>query len=145
MKKIYVATNGCEEASLASQRLKNMVSGMSFVLTNDAGIADIIIFYACGHLRARENESLRMISKLMSLKKSSGELFVWGCLTKINPEAIRSIYDGYLIGPERWDFFCDLFEQSEERIQNVHANELCAISELSIPYPHLMPPFRRLN
>ena len=145
MIKVFIATNGCEEASLDAQKLKNIVSGTNYVCTNDPMVADIIVFYACGLLRAKEHESVRMIKKLMSLKKISGKLVVFGCLTKINPEAIRSIFKGCMIGPEEWDFFCDLFNQSEERIHNVHGNELCAVSKLGNPYPHLRAPFRWLN
>jgi threonylcarbamoyladenosine tRNA methylthiotransferase CDKAL1 len=133
MIQVYIDANGCEETRLDAQRLKNLICGSDYVCTDEVSLADIIVFYACGHLQVNENESVRIIKRLMSLKKSSGRLVVGGCLPKINPEAIRSIYEGCMVGPEEWDFFCDLFNQSKERIHNVYANELCTLSKLTSP------------
>jgi len=145
MMKVYIdaCDAACEESKLDTQRLKNLVRGTNYVCTNDPRLADIIVLYTCGHLQKYENESLRMIRRLMSLKKSTGTLVVWGCLPEINPEAVRSVYDGCMIGPEHWDFFCDLFNQSKERIHNVHANELCTINKLA--NPSLRSPLRYLD
>lgn len=143
MLKVYIDTNGCEEAKLDAQRLKNLVCGTSYVCTNDARTADIVVFLACGHLQANENESIRKIKRLISLKKSSCMLVVGGCLPEINPEAVRRIHKGCMIGPDHWDFFCDVFNQSKEKITDVHANELCITSKSA--NPSLRLPFRGLN
>ena len=81
----------------------------------------------------------------MRLKKSIAEFVVWGCLTKIDPEAVKEIYEGCMVAPEQEDFFCNLFNLPKERILEVNANELCTMSKLSKPYPHLRPPFRWMN
>ena len=134
--KVYIHSNGCEEAKLDAQRLRNLIYGTNYVCTDDASLSDIIVFYACGHLPEKETESLSLIKKLMSLKKSSGILVVGGCLPKINAKAVRGVYQGCMIGPEEWDSFCDLINQPKERIQNVHANELDSASKLNYPFLH---------
>lgn len=133
MKKVYIDTNGCDEARLDTQKLKNLIYGTDYTCTNDARLADIIVFYACGHLQGNENESLNTIRRLISLKKNSTMLVVWGCLPEINPKAIQRIYKGPLIGPENWDFFSDLFNQPKERMSHLYANRLSIQGELVRP------------
>lgn len=124
MKKVFIDTSGCEEARLDTQKLKNLIRGTNYVCTNDARLADIIVFYACGHLQINEKESIDTIRRLISLKKNSALLVVWGCLSEINREAVRRVHKGPLIGPENWDFFADLFDQSKQRMRYLHANRL---------------------
>jgi threonylcarbamoyladenosine tRNA methylthiotransferase CDKAL1 len=131
MKKVYIDTNGCDEARLDTQKLKNSVQGTDYVCTDDVKLADIIVFYACGHLQTQENESIAEIKRLMKLKKNSSILVVWGCLPEINPEAVKRIHTGPVVGPQNWDFFKDLFNQSKERMDNTHANRLCAKNKLN--------------
>lgn len=131
MQKVYVDTNQyCEEASLDTQRLINLVARSGFSLTRNVREADVIIFYACGHLRRHEIDSTRILEKIAALKKPSARLIVWGCLPKINPEVLKNIYAGPLLGPESWDFFCDLFGQPKERIHEITANTLNIHNEL---------------
>jgi len=61
---------------------------------------------------------------LISQKRNSAKLVVWGCLPKINPQAIESVYNGPKISVEEWSFFEDLFDQPIEKIYNVHTNRL---------------------
>jgi MiaB/RimO family radical SAM methylthiotransferase len=143
MKQVYIDANGCEEARLDAQKLKNLLAGTNYICTNDARLADIIVFYACGHLQGNENESLSIIRTMIRLKKKSAMLVVWGCLTEINPEAIERIYKGSMVGPEHWDFFCDLFHQSRERMQHVHSNILNTGNKQT--KPHLMSALGLLN
>jgi MiaB/RimO family radical SAM methylthiotransferase len=133
MKKVFIDTNGCEEAKLDAQKLKNFVCWADCTLTNDARLADIIVFYACGHLQGNEKESLSIIRRLISLKKSSAIFVVWGCLPEISPEAIQSIYKGPLVGPENWDFFNDLLNQPKEKMPYVSANRWSVQSKLVRP------------
>jgi threonylcarbamoyladenosine tRNA methylthiotransferase MtaB len=122
---VFVDTNlHCEEANLDSQRLVNFVKNIGHVHTTDVRQADIIIFYACGHLRAQEDDSVRIIKEINCLKKPSSHFIVWGCLPKINPCSMKGIYDGPVVGPEDWDFFSDYFGQSREVLNNTYANTL---------------------
>jgi MiaB/RimO family radical SAM methylthiotransferase len=133
MKKVYIDTNGCEEARLDAQKLKNFLCGTDYASTDDARIADIIVFYACGHLQESESESIGIIKRLINLKKDSSMLVVWGCLPEINREAVENVYEGPMIGPENWVFFSDLFNQPKERMYCVHANRLSIRNRLMKP------------
>jgi threonylcarbamoyladenosine tRNA methylthiotransferase MtaB len=122
--KVHFVSNACEEGRLDTQRLKLLSRDSRFSCTNDIRQADLIILYACGHFASDEADSLQIIKRINRLKKSSAQLIVWGCLPKINPESIRKVHDGPLLGPEEWNFFSDLFDQQIGRINHVFANAL---------------------
>jgi threonylcarbamoyladenosine tRNA methylthiotransferase MtaB len=120
--KVHFVTNACEEGRLDTQRLKLFSKNVGFSCTNDVKQADLILFFACGHLFLREAYALRIIEDIQRVKKRSAQLIVWGCLPMINPGALRKVYGGPLIGPEEWNFFSDLFNQPRGRIDQVFAN-----------------------
>jgi threonylcarbamoyladenosine tRNA methylthiotransferase MtaB len=129
MKKVYVISNNyCVEAKLETQRLINIISKARvppyYSYTNKIEDADLIIFYSCGHLETQEVESLNTISRILNRKKASSELIVWGCLSKINPESVKRLFGGTMVGPEDWGFFYKLFGQPKEVADGVNANEL---------------------
>lgn len=130
MKKVYVdSTDYCEEAKLDTQQLRNLVKLSSeqniFVSTNNICQADLIIYRACGHLQAQQDESISDIKELLRLKNSKAKLIVWGCLSKINPASLREVYNGPLIGPEEaWDFFYRFLSLSKKKKNDVTANSL---------------------
>ena len=122
---VFVDTNRfCEEASLDSQRLVNFLKKIGHNHTTDIKEADIIIFYACGHLDWQEDDSVRIIKEIIRLKKPSSKFIVWGCLPRINPHSLRRIYDGPFVGPEDWTFFSDYFGKPREVLNNTYANAL---------------------
>jgi len=124
-KSVYIDTNEyCEEARLDTQKLINFALKSGLTYTREVRQADLVVFYACGHLKRHEIDSIRILKKIISLKKASAELVVWGCLPRINPESIRTIHKGTLLGPEEWDFFSDLFGQPRDKIGDVYANTL---------------------
>ncbi len=134
MKTMYVDTNGCDEARLDAEKLKNLVHGTAYVCTDDAKTADVIVFYACGHLPEDEKESIGIINRLVSLRKRSSVFVVWGCLPEINREAVESVYTGPFVGPENWEYFSSLLHQSKERMPNVFANRLSIRNKLTRPH-----------
>jgi tRNA A37 methylthiotransferase MiaB len=129
MQKVYVGVNGCDEAVLEAGRLTRFVSVAGSVLTDDVRQADLILFYACGHLQSREADSMKMIRKILALKKASARLIVWGYLTQINPACLENLYDGRLVGPESASFFCGLFSQPEDKLESTVANTLTLTSK----------------
>ena len=137
MKKVHVVSNNyCNEAKLETQRLINIIRNASappaYTYTNKIDDADLIIFYTCGHLQTTEADSMNTIRRILSQKKASSELIVWGCLPKINPESVRRVYRGPMVGPEDWAFFYELFDQPEETADNVNANALSIDDGLTI-------------
>jgi MiaB/RimO family radical SAM methylthiotransferase len=144
MKKVYVFSNNyCEEAQLEAQRLINIIrktsTTSSYLYTNNIADADLIIYYSCGHVQSIEVDSINTIRRILNQKKTSSELIVWGCLSKINPESVRRIFRGTLVGPEDWAFFYELFDRSTSNYaaEGVTANMLSVspLLELTNPTP----------
>jgi tRNA A37 methylthiotransferase MiaB len=129
LKQAYIGTgNFCEEALLETQCLKNLVASRNYppeiTVTETLEHADLIVFYACGHLRQQEHESMHIIQQILGQKKPSSTLIVWGCLPKINPKALRTIYQGPLLGPQDFAFFYDFFAVSPDDHPPVFANTI---------------------
>lgn len=128
---VFVDTNQfCEEASLDVQRLVNFTKRIGHSHTTDVKKADIVIFYACGHLHKQEADSIRIIKRINQLRKLSSDFIVWGCLPKINVQSMASVYNGPSVGPEDWSFFSDYFGRPKEEIENTVANTLNVHSKL---------------
>lgn len=147
MKKVYIDTTwNCEEARLETQRLKNLMSTYfhqktTFEYTNTVHQADVIIFFACGHLQRQEKDSINALTEILHQKKPQSELIVWGCLTKINPSSIKHLYTGPLIGPDNIDFFCTLF-QLPQKSCDIYANTLNHHNKLLNSY---IPPTQKIQ
>jgi tRNA A37 methylthiotransferase MiaB len=111
--KIYVTTDGCEVGQLYSAHVQQLFlkKDPKIVKTTDPREADLIIFYACGLTEITEEESLRAIAALKSMMKSSARILVWGCLSKQNPESLKNIYAGPIVGPSDLDFFEEFLEK----------------------------------
>lgn len=124
-RRVFADTNvNCEEAELHTQKLLNFLQHIGFAQTFDIKQADIAFFYACGHLHWVEEDSIRIIKEINRLKKPSARLIVWGCLPKINPTSIETLYEGPIVGPEDWDFFLNYFGQPRESLSKIYANSL---------------------
>ncbi len=124
--KLHFLSNACEEGLLDTNRLRIQAKNAGLILTDSIRKADLILFYACGHVKMNEAESVQIIEKINRLKKNSAQLIVWGCLPKINPQAIQGIYGGPFIGPDDWAFFSDLFNQPKGNINRIFASSLYA-------------------
>jgi len=122
--KAYISCNGCEDGRLASAYVERFFRLNGFILTRDLSEADLIVFYACGLTEERENASLAIIKKLKSRIKSSASFIVWGCLPKINPQALSTIYDGPLVGPKDTTFFEKVLEKPTISFDEISANSL---------------------
>jgi len=146
-RRVFADTNiHCEEAALHTQKLLNFLRQIGLAQTLDIGQADIAFFYACGHLHWLEEDSIRIIKEINRLKKPSAKLMVWGCLPKINPASIETVYKGPIVGPEDWDFFLNYFGQPRESLGKICANSLnvhCkVVSVRPSPMQKILTPFR---
>lgn len=124
MQRIYVSCNGCEDGRLSSAYVEKFFTTNKCIITRDAAQADLIVFYACGLTKECENDSLRVLEKLQSTKRAEAKLIAWGCLTKINPRLLATVYDGPLIDPKNLDFFETVLDKVHVPMNNVHANTL---------------------
>jgi threonylcarbamoyladenosine tRNA methylthiotransferase MtaB len=136
MKKVFVGSIGCEESRLDAQKLINLIrSEKDYDLSNDLSQADIILYNACGHLKQDEKESRLAIKIILSKKRDSSKLIVWGCLQKINPSSIDDIYRGPITGPEEsLHILCDQLGIPKRKISDFNANTLNPLGELISPY-----------
>jgi tRNA A37 methylthiotransferase MiaB len=103
--KVYVDTNGCIEGQLSSTRVQRFLVQNGVRITTDSAEADLMIFYACGLTEKRERDSLSAIKNLQARMRPGAQLIVWGCLPKINPQSLREVYGGPLLGPYDTAFF----------------------------------------
>jgi len=124
LNKIYVSTNGCEEGELSSLRVQNFFESNGYPITKNPEDADILIFWACGLMKEKEDDSIKVIKKLKSIMKISAKLIVWGCLPRINPKSLENHYVGPIIGPKDVRFIEDMIEQKTITIDQVDANSL---------------------
>jgi MiaB/RimO family radical SAM methylthiotransferase len=144
--KAFVISNGwCIEANLDTQKLANFLRAIGFNITHDVRQADIVVFYACGHLISFDIESRNMIVSINKLKKHSAEFLVWGCLPKINYASIQDIYNGPIFGPDDWGSLSAYFGQPRERIDSFHANILVEGEGLNLKAHKTTPALRVLQ
>lgn len=122
--KVYISTNGCEEAQLSSAYVEQFLRKNKITVTKNPTEADFIFFYACGLTKQTEKDSLMVIKSLKAKMKASAKLFVWGCLPKINPQILSTVYDGPMIGPKDISFFEKILENTTIRFEDISANTL---------------------
>ncbi len=124
--KVYISTNGCEEAQLSSMYAEQFFRKNGLTITNDSTEADLAVFFACGLTKQTEKDSLVIIKKLKNTIKPTARLLVWGCLQKINPRSLSAVYDGPAIGPMDTGFFETILEKTSIPFDTISANTLVA-------------------
>lgn len=139
--KIYISTNGCVEGQLSSTIVKQFFVKNRLTVINNLAEADLAIFYACGLTQSTENDSMMRIKKLKKLIKPSAKLIVWGCLPKINPHLLRTIYNGPIIGPMDTSFFEGLLQKPLVRFDDIQQafalkmlNPICTSETITYDY-----------
>ncbi len=142
MKKIYVATNGCEEGQLKSMNVLRFFKVNGFTVSENLAETDFIVFFACGLTEAKERNSISIIKRMQKQKSHSTKLIVWGCLPKINPQKLKKIYSGPIVGPKDLDFFNTILEKRVISIHDVNANSIISpiTAEETISGPAIVNP-----
>jgi threonylcarbamoyladenosine tRNA methylthiotransferase MtaB len=102
---VYIGTNGCVEGQLSSKQIEQFFKMNEYTITTDSQNADIVVFWACGLTEPRQKDSLDIIKRIQANMDPTAKFIVWGCLPKINPQALRAVYDGPLIGSLDKKFF----------------------------------------
>jgi threonylcarbamoyladenosine tRNA methylthiotransferase CDKAL1 len=100
----------------------------SYAITREVKEADLIFFRTCGLTKDSEDNSLEAIRKIKLTKKKDAQLIAWGCLSKINPSALRREYTGLTFG------------EADEEILNKIAVAKKPIEEIDANY--LLPTFK---
>jgi len=117
--KVYICNDGCVEGQLSSTCVELFLKKHRLTIVTGIEKADLIIFYACGLTELRQQQSLEIINNIKKTIKPTAKLIVWGCLSKINPEALRKIYDGPMIGPMDTNFFTNLTGDGTAKFDNM--------------------------
>ena len=94
MKTAYITSNGCPENQMDTARVRTYLESNGWSIVQDPTEADLILFNACGLLNAATNRSLSIVSELKEKAKNNSQVVVWGCLPKIDPEALATVYSG---------------------------------------------------
>ena len=131
-KKAYVLYNGCPESGIDSARVQNFLRENGWNITNELKEADLIVFRACGLTDESAEESLQVIRRVKAEKKGNAQFIVWGCLPKIDPEALRKEYDGVTFGEKEAAILNKILE-AKMPIEEVVANHLMPKEKLFRP------------
>ena len=99
-KKICVITNGCPENRIDSATLLELSKENGWIATSDYRKADMVLFNACGLTEDCQNNSVKTINQIQAGKKSSAKLIAYGCLSKINIDRLRDVYQGFTSGSD---------------------------------------------
>lgn len=109
--KVFVSTNGCVEGQLSSTYVEQFFKKNNVAITNDLAEASMIFFWACGLTEKREKDSLAVIRDIQRKMNPTAKLVVWGCLPRINPQSLATVYNGPMIGPDDKNFFESTLER----------------------------------
>ena len=125
LKTAYVSSNGCPENLIDSARLRKYLETNGWHIEEDPDNAELVFFNACGLTKAAEEQSLSNVKNIQSRIKKTSRLFVWGCLPKINPKALETVYDGSLFGEQELFSKIDEIIKTNTPIGGIFSNELC--------------------
>jgi len=128
-KKAHVLNTGCPISRIDSAQVVNFLKRNDWNIVSDFRKADLIIFRACALIEKNEKISLDIIRKIKSEKKSDARFIVWGCLHKINPEALKIEYEGITFSEREIDVLNEIID-AETKIQEIKANFLIPNFEL---------------
>lgn len=78
----YVYTFGCQQNEADSEKIRGILSEMSYKITDDASMADVIIINTCAVRRLAELKALSMLGNFKEYKRQNPELIVGvaGCM-----------------------------------------------------------------
>jgi tRNA A37 methylthiotransferase MiaB len=71
----------------------------NYVITREITEADFVIFYACGLTEYSQERSLRALDNIQKRMIKDARLILWGCLTKQNPETLKSVNQAQASAP----------------------------------------------
>jgi len=108
--------------------VQNFLKENGWNITNDLKEADLILFRACGLTEKTAEESLQIIRRVKAEKKENAQFIVWGCLPKIDPEALRTEYDGVAFGEKEVAILNKILE-AKKTIEEVVANYVMPVFE----------------
>ena len=119
----FVVCNGCPENLIESRRIQTYLETNGWHCDGNPATADLIIFNACALSEERENLSKKIITTIQKRRRTDSQLIVCGCLSKIDPETLREVYEGPLIGEQEL-YQLDKIINATSPIEQIHSNQI---------------------
>lgn len=119
-------THGCPESRIDSAKVQVFLQKNSYAITRKVKEADLILFRTCGLTKDSEDNSLEGIKKIKLTKKKDAKLIAWGCLSWINPSALRQEYTGLTFGEADEEILNEIVV-AKKPIEEIEANYLLPI------------------
>lgn len=126
-----ILCTGCPESRIDSARVEKFLKKNGWNTIKDFRRADLIIFRACALTEISEEGSLEIIRRIKAQKKRNARLIVWGCLPKINPEALNREYNGITFGEREIEVLNEIVE-ARKPIQEIDANFVMPVFDAHI-------------
>ena len=127
-KKACVICTGCPESRIDTTRVKKYLIENDWTITDAIEEADLILFRACGLTNREIEASIQAIKKLKAEKKWNAQFIVWGCLSKININALKTVYKGITFGEDDIDILDKIIE-AKKPIAKVIVNSCMRVIE----------------
>jgi len=118
-----VLTNGCPENRIDGARMEQFLVQNGWNIERNFEKSDLLIFNACGLTEATQEMSINTIKHLKKKKMRNSRLIVCGCLSKINRERIKEIYNGDIFGGDEIQKLAEIL-RIKKVSNNVYANYL---------------------
>lgn len=131
MKIACVLTNGCPENRIDAACMQELLKKKGWSISDNPSNSDLILFNACGLTKQMEDSGIRFINHLKSKQKSGSRLIVCGCLPRINPERLRSVYSDFTFGSDDIDALAAFIDE-EAPVSNAFSNYLVPIAKFSL-------------
>lgn len=84
-----VLTHGCPESRIDSAKVQTFLKKNHYKIVEDPEEADLILFRTCGLTKGSVLSSLNAIKEIESRMKKGAKLIPWGCLSEIQPDALK--------------------------------------------------------
>jgi len=143
-RKVYILTNGCPENRIDSSKIQAFFGSNGYEISKKVGDADLIIFNACALTQTTEDSSLRIIEEIKEAKASSAELIVCGCLTKINPDRLKQVYQGPVFGSDELTKLDEIIKPNIA-YEQIYANSLISATGYLNRYRWFLRNFRGMG
>lgn len=129
VKTVYITCTGCPESRFDSARVEQFLKENGWAVTKNIKTADVVLFRACGLTGTTTNDSLQIIRMIKAEKRDDSKFIVWGCLPKIDMDALRTEYTGITFGEEDISLLNKILNP-EKPIEEITSNSTMSVFEI---------------
>jgi tRNA A37 methylthiotransferase MiaB len=116
MKKIYIYVFGCKGISFIVKKIERYFTINNYEIADNPKNADLILFIPCAVYDKTTQKSLEKIKKLQKYK---GELIICGCLPDIEPQKLKTVFQGKTVGLKNLHKLDDLFPENSVKFKSI--------------------------